>query len=130
EDLVIADLQTCGLGASPKSSLKELGRGAQATDVETIFHALLLGLRDYVLKCGFKSVVLGLSGGIDSALTAAIAVEALGKDNVVGVAMPSRYSSDHSVNDAKLLAQNLGIQFHVVPIKDVHDAYERTLSPI
>src|SRR5207253_1433035 len=92
--------------------------------------ALILGLRDYVTKCGFRSVVIGLSGGIDSALTAAIAVAALGKDKVVGVSMPSRFSSDHSVNDARQLAQNLGIEFQIVPIKDVHDAYERTLSDV
>jgi NAD+ synthase/NAD+ synthase (glutamine-hydrolysing) len=73
--------------------------------------------------------VLGLSGGIDSALVAALATAALGKDKVVGVAMPSRFSSDHSVNDAKQLAANLGIEFHIVPIGDVHDAYERTLAP-
>jgi NAD+ synthetase len=91
---------------------------------------LVLGLRDYVRKCGFKSVVLGLSGGIDSALTAALAVAALGKDKVVGVAMPSRYSSEHSVADARALAQNLGIAFHVVPIKPMHDAFEHTLGPL
>jgi NAD+ synthetase len=89
----------------------------------------VLGLRDYVRKCGFKSVVLGLSGGIDSALTAALAAAALGPDKVAGVAMPSRFSSDHSVNDARDLAKNLGIEFHIVPIKDVHDAYEHTLGP-
>ena len=86
--------------------------------------ALLLGLRDYVEKCRFKSVVLGLSGGIDSALTAALAVQALSPSRVVGVAMPSRYSSDHSVNDARDLAKNLGIEFHIVPIADVHAAYD------
>jgi NAD+ synthetase len=102
---------------------------AYSKGVESIYRALIMGLRDYVRKCGFKSVVLGLSGGIDSALTAVLAVAALGNDKVVGVAMPSRFSSDHSVNDAKQLAQNLGIEFHVVPIKDVHDAYERTLAP-
>jgi NAD+ synthetase len=100
------------------------------TGIESIHEALVLGLRDYVQKCGFKSVVLGLSGGIDSALTAVLAAQALGKDRVVGVAMPSRFSSDHSVNDAKKLAENLGIEFHVVPIKSVHDAYETTLSPV
>src|SRR4029078_12082818 len=89
-----------------------------------------LGLRDYVGKCGFKSVVLGLSSGIDSALTAALAVDALGKDKVVGVAMPSRFSSEHSVLDAKQLAENLGIEFHVVPIKSIHDEYEKTLAPV
>jgi NAD+ synthase (glutamine-hydrolysing) len=96
--------------------------------IGTIYHALILGLKDYVRKCGFKSVVLGLSGGIDSALTAALAVAALGKDKVVGVAMPSRFSSDHSVNDARSLAENLGIEFHIVPIAAIHDAYEATLA--
>jgi NAD+ synthase (glutamine-hydrolysing) len=97
--------------------------------IQSIHNALLLGLRDYVRKCSFKSVVLGLSGGIDSALTAALAVDALGNDKVVGVAMPSRFSSDHSVNDARQLADNLGIAFHVIPIGPIHDAYETTLAP-
>ena len=122
EDLVVFS----GTGASPVQ-LEQHGRGAHAT--EEIYQALLLGLKDYVRKCGFKTVVLGLSGGIDSALTATLAVHALGPDKVIGVAMPSRYSSDHSVNDARALAKNLGIEFHIVPIKDVHDAYEHTLSP-
>jgi NAD+ synthase (glutamine-hydrolysing) len=90
----------------------------------------VLGLRDYVRKCAFKSVVLGLSGGIDSAVTAALAVAALGKESVVGVAMPSRYSSDHSVNDARALAEALEIEFHLVPIKSMHDTYEGVLSPL
>jgi NAD+ synthetase len=98
--------------------------------IESIYKALKVGLSDYVRKCGFNSVVLGLSGGIDSALTAAIAVSALGKDKVVGVALPSRYSSEHSVKDARDLAQNLGIEFHIVPIKEMHDAYERALGNI
>ncbi|MGD0541613.1 MAG: NAD(+) synthase, partial [Tepidisphaeraceae bacterium] len=96
----------------------------------SIYRALLLGLGDYVRKCGFHSVVLGLSGGIDSALTAALAVAALGKDKVTGVAMPSRFSSDHSVADARALARNLGIALHVVPINEVHEAYEETLSGV
>jgi NAD+ synthetase len=140
EDLLVVDVTPAsaaasrGLGVSPERFVekKELGRDAQATDardLESIYKALVLGLRDYVRKCGFKSVVIGLSGGIDSALTAALAVAALGKDKVAGVAMPSRYSSGHSVDDARKLAESLGIEFHVVPIKDVHDAYERTLSP-
>jgi NAD+ synthase (glutamine-hydrolysing) len=104
-------------------------KNVPSTGIESIYKALLLGLKDYVRKCGFKSVVLGLSGGIDSALTATLAVDALGKDKVVGIAMPSRFSSDHSVNDARALAQNLGIEFHVIPIKDIHDAYEHTLAP-
>jgi NAD+ synthetase len=107
------------------------GRDGHVTKrgIESIYQALILGLRDYVQKCGFKTVVLGLSGGIDSALTATLAAHALGPDKVTGVAMPSRFSSDHSVNDAKQLAANLGIEFHIVPIKDVHDAYEQTLGP-
>jgi len=96
--------------------------------LSSIHGALLLGLHDYVHKCGFKGVVLGLSGGIDSALTAALAAEALGPANVIGVAMPSRFSSDHSIADARALAQNLGIPFHLVPISPIHDAYESTLA--
>jgi len=86
-------------------------------DEEKLFKALALGLRDYVHKCGFKSVVLGLSGGIDSALTAVIAVEALGKENVRGVSLPSEFSSQGSLDDARILAKNLGIQYDVVPIQ-------------
>ncbi|HEX8520949.1 MAG TPA: NAD+ synthase [Tepidisphaeraceae bacterium] len=123
EDLVHFELDS----ASPRGTgFQPVHKWSQG--IESIYKALILGLSDYVRKCGFKSVVLGLSGGIDSALTAAIAVAALGKDKVVGVAMPSRYSSTHSVDDARALAQNLGIEFHVVPIKDVHRAYEQTLA--
>jgi NAD+ synthetase len=100
-----------------------------ARGIESIYKALLLGLRDYVRKCGFRSVVLGLSGGIDSALTATLAAHALGPDKVVGIAMPSRYSSGHSVSDALGLAANLGIEVHTVPIGSVHDAYTATLGP-
>jgi len=97
--------------------------------IESIYKALVLGLRDYVRKCNFKTVVLGLSGGIDSAVTCALAAAALGKDKVVGVSMPSRFSSDHSIADAQVLANNLGIEFHIVPIKLAHEAYEATLAP-
>jgi len=90
---------------------------------------LLLGIRDYVRKCGFTDVVVGLSGGIDSALTAALAVEALGSDRVHGVAMPSRYSSGHSVEDAHELAKNLGMQILEIGVQEVHAAYEASLSP-
>jgi NAD+ synthase (glutamine-hydrolysing) len=85
---------------------------------QEIDEALVLGVRDYFSKCGFKSAVLGLSGGIDSAVTAAIAVEALGKENVVGVSMPSQYSSRGSLDDAAALAKNLDIAWHVIPIKE------------
>lgn len=88
-----------------------------------IYQALVLGTRDYVHKNGFQKVVIGLSGGIDSSLTAAIAVDALGKENVVGVFMPSRYSSEESREDARRLAENLGIEFLVIPIDDTFQAY-------
>ena len=124
EDLLLVDLDSRSALSTQHSALPTPSSG-----IESIYKALVLGLRDYVGKCGFTTVVLGLSGGIDSALTAAIAVAALGKDKVVGVGMPSRFSSDHSVNDARQLAENLGIAFHVVPIKNIHDAYEETLAP-
>ena len=91
---------------------------------EEIFEALVLGVRDYFAKCGFKSAVLGLSGGIDSAVTAAIAVAALGNENVVGVSMPSQYSSQGSLDDAAELCKNLGIVRHVVPIKESFEVFK------
>lgn len=94
------------------------------------YAALVMGTRDYVRKCGFQRVVIGLSGGIDSALTAAVAVEALGKENVIGVAMPSQYSSEGSVSDARELATNLGIRFEVVPIAEIFTAYRGALAPV
>lgn len=97
---------------------------------ETIFAALSLGIHDYVQKCGFKSVVIGLSGGIDSALTAALAVDAIGKENVLGVAMPARYSSEGSLSDAKALAKKLGIRYEVLPIEPVFCATEKQLKKI
>jgi len=157
EDLLIVDLDgfspspkrdsdlSSPTGATPVGEGRGEGRSAQsamrhppsssplihphATGLESIYKALVLGLQDYVRKCGFKTVVLGLSGGIDSALTAAIAAHALGPDRVTGVAMPSRYSSDHSIEDARLLAANLGTHFHLVPIDALHAAYEKTLYP-
>lgn len=93
-----------------------------------IWGALVLGVRDYVRKCGFSRVVLGLSGGIDSALVAAIASCAIGPENVLGVLMPSPYSSDHSVNDALELAKNLGIAIEMLPIGDLMKTYDRTLA--
>ncbi len=81
-------------------------------------------------KCGFKRAVIGLSGGIDSAVTAAIAVKAVGKENVMGIAMPSPFSSKHSVDDARELAESLGIEFHIVPIEPAMKAYESMLAPL
>jgi len=95
---------------------------------EEVYQALVLGTGDYVRKNRFKRVVLGLSGGIDSSLTAAIAVDALGKEAVVGVAMPSRYSSAGSLEDARLLAQNLDIEFQIIPIGKVFESYLHTLK--
>jgi NAD+ synthase/NAD+ synthase (glutamine-hydrolysing) len=94
------------------------------------YSALVLGTRDYVQKCGFRRVVLGLSGGIDSALTACIAVDALGRENVMGVGMPGPYSSQGSIDDARELAQNLGIRFEMLPIGDVFNAYRKSLAPV
>jgi NAD+ synthase (glutamine-hydrolysing) len=98
--------------------------------VTSVYNALVLGLRDYVRKCGFRSAAIGLSGGIDSALVCAIAADALGAENVVGVTMPSAYSSPGSVNDSVALAANLGVRIETVPIADVHDAYLETLGRI
>ncbi len=97
--------------------------------VELIHEALLLGIRDYFAKLGFKKAILGLSGGIDSALTAVLAAEALGSDNVRGILMPSQFSSEHSVTDARQLAQNLGIQYDIVPIEPMFRAFEDALKP-
>ena len=97
---------------------------------ELLFAALSLGIRDYVRKCGFKSVLLGLSGGIDSALIAVIAADALGAENVLGVAMPARYSSAGSLTDAEKLACNLGIRYEVLPIEPAFNAVETQLQKV
>ena len=99
-------------------------------DLADIYDALVLGVRDYAQKTGFKKALLGLSGGIDSALTAVIAAEALGPKNVIGVSLPSVISSQHSKDDARILAKNLGIEFHTIPIGDTVAAAEQTLAPI
>ena len=118
EDLMIVDLENPAVQAQSKSY----------TPVETIHKALLVGLQDYVTKCGFKKVVIGLSGGIDSAVTAALAVQALGSDNVVGVLMPSQFSSQGSIDDSVKLARNLGIAHKIIPIEDVFETYQNTLK--
>ena len=132
EALLVADLdgghvQLLGADGSPRPvpAAPESSPDGQAAEV---FQALVLGVRDYVRKCGFKSAVIGLSGGIDSALTAAVAAVALGPERVTGVAMPSRYSSDHSREDARILAERLGIAFREVPIEPMHATYLASLG--
>ena len=105
-------------------------RPSSASDMENARKALVLGLRDYVSKCGFRQVLLGLSGGIDSAVTCVLAVEALGVENVLGVMMPSQYSSEHSVTDAVDLAKNLGIRYEIIPIAKIFDVYREELRPV
>ncbi len=107
----------------PKRDNKPLDRLGE------IYGALVLGTRDYIKKNGFRKVLVGLSGGIDSALTAAVAADALGKRSVVGVAMPSQYSSKESLRDAEALAKNLGIRFLTIPIVEIFQAYLKTLAP-
>jgi NAD+ synthase (glutamine-hydrolysing) len=97
---------------------------------EEIWQALVLGVRDYARKCGFSKVILGLSGGIDSALVAAIAAAALGADQVLGVLMPSPYSSEHSITDAIDLSHNLGIQTSQLPIQELMTGFDRTLATL
>jgi NAD+ synthase (glutamine-hydrolysing) len=96
--------------------------------IENLFHALVMGTQDYAKKCGFKSAVLGLSGGIDSAVTACIAAEAFGPRNVLGVSMPSVYSADESLVDAREVARNLGIGFEVIAIQPVFHEYRKVLA--
>ena len=99
-------------------------------EMESIRQALVLGLRDYAHKSGFTRGIIGLSGGIDSAVTAALAVEALGKENVIGISLPSAISSGHSRDDARLLAENLGIEYHTLPIQKIVDSAEHELAPL
>ena len=100
------------------------------TDEANAYAALVLGTRDYVYKCGFRKALIGLSGGIDSALTAAIAVDALGAENVMGIGMPGPYSSKGSIDDAAELAKNLGIRFEIISIAEIFKAFRETLGPV
>ncbi|MGD0177125.1 MAG: NAD+ synthase [Candidatus Bathyarchaeia archaeon] len=124
EDLVITELNLSN-GEAPGNEINE----PEYNREEEMFNALVLGVKDYFRKTGFKRAFVGMSGGIDSSLVAAIAVLALGKENVTGVSMPSRYSSEHSKEDAKALAKNLGISFLTIPIEPVVSAYEKQLQP-
>lgn len=114
--------------------LQEVMKGGRHVEqpkdkIALIHDALVLGIRDYFGKLGFKQAILGLSGGIDSAVVAVLAARALGEDNVRVLLMPSQFSSDHSVNDARALAMNLGIQYDIVPIEPIFEKYEDTLKP-
>ncbi|MGH2785512.1 MAG: NAD+ synthase [Actinomycetota bacterium] len=145
EDLILVDLEVTEkaprpprraevvrLTAAPRSAPerpKVPARSRRAMDpIEEVYSALLLGTRDYCRKNAFASCVVGLSGGIDSSLTAVVASDAVGAENVLGVAMPSRFSSPESLEDAKELATNLGIDFIVIPIEDAHAAFLTTLA--
>ena len=118
EDVKVVDLE----GKSEKPTWKG--------EEEQVFRALVLGTKDYLHKCGFREVVLGLSGGIDSALTAVIAAEALGPDKVLGVALPSQFSSEGSLVDAEALAKNLGIRWAKIPIQDPFETVLRSIDPV
>ena len=120
EDLILVDT------GSMTGDMHDQLSGVEAS----AYAALVLGTRDYVRKCGFQKVVVGLSGGIDSALTAAVAVDALGADHVTGISMPSEYSSEGSIADARELAKNLGICFEVVEIGRIFDSYRAALAPV
>jgi len=122
EDLVLFDTAV-GDPQQPKET-------TEPDAVAEIWDALVLGTRDYVRKCGFSKALVGLSGGIDSALVAAIAVEALGPESVLGVGMPSEFSSTGSIDDARALAANLGIRFELLPVQGVFAEYRRTLEPL
>ncbi|HEY9002326.1 MAG TPA: NAD+ synthase [Mucilaginibacter sp.] len=104
-------------------------RESRQSDIEQIHQALVLGIRDYFYKSGFKSAILGLSGGIDSAVVCALAAEALGPQNVMAVLLPSRFSSDHSIKDAEDLVKNLGCKHEIIPIRHITEAFENTLHP-
>ena len=101
-----------------------------AGDEASAYSALVLGTRDYMHKCGFQKAIIGLSGGIDSALTAVIAADAVGPENVIGVGMPGPYSSQGSIDDARALAKNLGIRFELLSINPAYEAYRQTLQPV
>ena len=118
EDLLIVDLKETNQINLPSMKREE-----------SLYKALILGVKDYFSKTGHHQAVIGLSGGIDSSLTACIAVEALGKDNVYGISMPSKFSSDHSINDAERLAGNLGIDFREIPINSIVESFEALMAP-
>jgi NAD+ synthase/NAD+ synthase (glutamine-hydrolysing) len=131
EDLIFFHLDTPGdKGVGGASILTGDLHPQIPGDEASAYHALVLGTRDYVHKCGFQRAIIGLSGGIDSALTASIAVDALGAENVIGIGMPGPYSSPGSISDARNLAANLGIRFELLSIAEIDAAARHTLAPV
>jgi len=133
EDLLVADIKSVGGKDLQVINVKADKQypAAESMDVKAeVYKSLVLGTRDYVIKNGFTKVVIGLSGGIDSSLTAAVAADALGPENVVGVTMPSKFNSPDTIKDAKELADNLGIKLHTIPIEDVLDKFNETLGAL
>jgi len=129
EDLIIADVSAAADGTVQIKPVQPAAR--QPSDpFDEIYQALVLGTRDYTGKNGFKKVLLGLSGGIDSSVTAAIAVAALGAENVVGISMPSEFNSPETIGDAEKLAKNLGIEFHTIPIGPMLDQFHKSLRTV
>ena len=122
------DISIVGDNLTSVGRRREVANGEN--EIDFVYKALVLGTRDYVKKCRFKKVIVGLSGGIDSAVTAVIAARALGRDKVLGVTMPSSFSSKGSIEDSKKLSEGLGIEFKIVPIKTVYNAYMKTLSSV
>jgi len=129
EDLLIADIEVKSSG-KVRVSAAEKASVQPANMVEEIYGALVLGTRDYTIKNGFKRVLIGLSGGVDSSLVAVLAVEALGKDAVCGITMPSKFNSAETIGDAGKLAENLGIEFYTIPISDVLNEFDSTLGKV
>ena len=133
-DLLVVDVEVGESqgqeGGEAGGTLAEAAQAQPRSGLASVYAALVLGLRDYCRKCGFTSVVLGLSGGIDSAVSCAIAVDALGPEHVRGFGMPSRYSSEGSVADARMLAENLGVRFDVIPIEPAHAAIQQMLAEV
>ena len=130
EDFLVVDVDGSRVVPVTGADRADLSDDAEGEPLESLRRALALGIRDYARKCGFATAVVGLSGGIDSALVGALAVDALGAGNVTGLALPSRYSSESSLADARALAKALGIRLEVVPIEPVFAAARATLAPL
>ena len=129
EDLIIADVSAAADGTVQIKPMQPATRQPSGP-LDEIYQALVLGTRDYTRKNGFQKVLLGLSGGIDSSVTAAIAVAALGAENVIGISMPSEFNSPETISDAEKLAENLGIEFHTIPIGPILDQFHKSLQAV